>query len=924
MSTNICTNTQLKNQLEVLDPFACEEEIMQYEQPNPFYIPIEGSQVKYVKTKFLAEEYNSVYILCLVDDFNNSKKNINRINLFYQADSEISELLPQAKFVTLLQAPFSVIRIQSIRSSIGVVEKNILEHFNNNCYELNSKELVYLMLETRENIVKSWLAIYHSELNLDKFIQQKILSSYYHLDDETFSDNLINLIGQVGDFKYWQDKSHCLLSINKAFSERKFNLSFSSKWKLPTEEIERELKQLLNNFSDHKKNIVQTNGTYPGEISDPNMLDRSAHNSEKLDPLQMTTYVDGSKRDFNSFYPLTKTDNLAINLETVEELLIGHTLNEKEKYYMLCNLLASKNYCHYVLGNKKILNANKKIMDKYLPIFRYLMSYSWISLYLEESIRKTKTTESDRFVFDIETASQLPVFPFCSEYPHLNPYFCCMISDNIINPTQNIGGAKQSMDYQNGIVGLEEFRRRLNVFMTGNEKCNVLEGVNWSNIVITGGCMAGIMPLTNPLMSLFKKSADTKIPLTESELDRFFQEYYAKSDIDIACNHANILDFIRDVKNIKEVIQKNLSKHAPDPEVTIVPTKTVAVFINASILKEKCSTGKVPFKYEYILANKNSRTVKFYFYELYLEHKKLANKNNKSILDNKVNDDEYFQIIDYCAFDQMTIVINDISLEQKISEHLSPELNSGLEIVHYIRDEKVPLMSGATNKLDEINSDSDIFINFSETLKYKIYSPHLRHPFELFRIKNNEFFSCISRFHLPCVRSYYNGTTCYLLPSAITAYHTLTNIEFKYFVGSRDPINIIDKYRKRGYSTILNEMEVKQYLSYILVMENYKKAYKITDTKDIKKIIGNLDVTHDFFKPRKNIPEDFAVDPSIELDYLSPKLNYIKSKDDIINLYKKTHAIFSNEFIGKRSIDTTGQVMPLRKWMIDACYDLLN
>lgn len=914
-------DTQLNNQLQLLDPFICQEEIIQYEQVNPFYIPMNGSDVKYIKTKFLAEQYNNVYILCLEDDFDNSKKNRNKISLFHNADSTIDELIAQSKLVTLLKAPFSIIRLNGVRSSVTVIEKNILEHFNHYCYELNNKELVYLMLETKENVVKSWLKMYDSESNLDKFIQQKILTSYYHLDDDTFDDNLIGLIGQVGDFKYWQDKNHCLLSINNAFSERKFNLSFSSRWKLPTEEIERELKNLLNNFSETKRNMKQVNPAYPTEISDPNI--GNDYKKTQFDVFKTNTYVDGSKNDFNSFYALTKPEQLVINPETIEELLVGHTLNEKEKYYLICNLLVSKNYCHYVLTNKKILNSNKTIMSKYFPIFRYLMSYSWISLYMEESIRKTKITEKDRFVFDIETASSLPVFPFSPEHPYMNPYFCCMISDAMINPTQNIGGVKQCSEYQNGIVGLKEFRRRLNIFISGNENVNMLEGVNWSNMVITGGCMAAIMPQTIPLMALFKKNPDTKVPLTEKELDRFFQEYYAKSDIDIACNHPNILDFISDVKNLKETIQKNLGSVTTEPEVIVTPTKTVAVFINASILKEKCISGQIPFKYEYIIANKNSKVIKFFFYELYLEQKRMANKNNKPILGDKVNDDEYFEIINYCGFEQMTLIINDISLENKFTEHCSPELNSGLEIIHCIKDEKI-------NMMDEENSDhlnQNIFINFSETLKYKISSPHLRHPFEVFRIKNNEFFSCISRFHLPCVRSYYNGKTCYLLPSAITAYHTLTNIEFKYFVGSRDPISIIDKYRKRGYSTILNKMEVNQYLSYILVMGNYKKSYKISDSKDIKNIIGNLDVNHEYFKPRKNIPEDFPVETSAKLDYqnyLNPKLDYIKSVDDIVKIYKKTHPGFSKEFIEKRSIDASGQVVPLKRWMIDASYDMLN
>ncbi len=69
---------------------------------------------------------------------------------------------------------------------------------------------------------------------------------------------------------------------------------------------------------------------------------------------------------------------------------MNHSLTEKEKYYFLCNLVASKNYCHYVMGNKDIFGRNKELFEKYKQFFRYVMGYAWISLYMEESIRKTK------------------------------------------------------------------------------------------------------------------------------------------------------------------------------------------------------------------------------------------------------------------------------------------------------------------------------------------------------------------------------------------------------------------------------------------------------------------------------------------------------------------------------------------------------
>jgi len=922
---------QIQNVIESLDPFATETEILQYEQPNPFYLPTEGSGLKYTKTKFLADAYKNVHILCLCDDFEITADNKNRIQLFYQADSEISELKGQSKFVTLIRGPFSLVHLQTIRSGLVPVDKQLLNYFNNDCLELADKEIVYLMLETRESNVKSWIKLYESENNLDKFIEQKIFASYYRLDDKKLNDNILSLIGRVGDFKYWQDERNCALSIDNAFSERKFNLSFFQKWNLPIEEIEKELQKLLQNFSENKSKAKSDNPAYPVQITDSTIIE------PKEDPLKMSTYVDGSKRDNKSFFGIVKTDELVIKKETVQELLVNHSLSEKEKYYLLCNLLASKNYCHYVLNNKKVLDANKDLMEKYKPVIRYLMGYSWISLYMEESIRKTKTKELDRFVFDINTAAALPVFPFVSNSPHLNPYFSCMISDVSLNCNQNMCGVKNTIEYQNGIVNLEEFRTRMNIFISGNQTINLLNGANWDHMAVTGGIMAAIMPKTNPLMALFKKTADPKIPMSDKELNRFFQEYYSKSDIDIACNNTNILDFIEHVKHLKTIVQTNLGQNKNNA-IQIIPNKSLAIFINSTLLKEKCDREEIPFKYEYIIENKNKRAVKFYFYELYLEQKKKSNGKNRAILGEKINDDEYFEIIDYCEFDKTVIIINNNEFEKEHIENRSPESNSGIEMIYFIKEkDRIPTITEEDDfetdcKVNNLpfqeqsqKSGPIIFVKFSETLKYKITSKYLKHPFEIFRITDVEFFSCVSRFHLPCVRSYYNGANCYLLPSAITAYQTLTNIDFKYFVGSHDPISIIDKYRKRGYGTILNKTEINQYLSYVMAAENYKKAYGISNTSDIKNIIGNLDAEHCFFKPRKTIPEDFPVDPDIKpTDYNKSNLTYVVSEADILKHYKKKYSKYSSEFIGKRTINSKGQIEPIKKWMIDASYDLLN
>lgn len=924
-------NKKPKIDYDFLDPMLMDQkDTAEYNYKNPFYIPVDGSELRFTKNKFLAESYKYVYIMCLKNNFNANKKNKRRIKLFFDIDSNETELIGQAELVTLLQGPFALVNQKNIRTGLVVINRETLKHFNHNLYDLNEKEIVYLMLETKESIVtESWLDLYTNGTCLDKFIEKKIFQSYYKINDKYLDDDLIKQINSLSDCKYWQDNNNCNLSINKAFENRKFNLTNFQKWNLPFDEIEKELQKLIMNIQ--QKKIITKESNYPKEITDSNAIDTNSNNKTS-EMIKMTKYVDGSRSDHRSFFEIIEQDNLELRENEIEELLTNHALTEQQKYYLLCNLLVSKKYCHYVLKNIKIMKSNTKIFEKYAPIFRYVMGYAWVTFYMEESIKKNRIKQNDRFVLNLDTAYLLPVFPFDSTHPYLNPYFSCLVSDNLVKCKTNINGVQCNYEYQNGIVDLSEFKKRLNIFISGKEAINLLDGINWSNMVITGGIMSAILPKTNPLMALFKNTINPKAVLEEKELDRFYQEYYANSDVDIACNHNNIIDFIEHVRHIKMILTNNLNVNEKD--IDVEPVKTLALYINSKLLKKKCENGEIPFKFDYIVTHKHNPWIKHFFYDLYLEQKKISNFKNKEILSDKLNDDYYFELLHYCQFDKMVLIINDISFETEITDNRTPESNSGLELVFSLKES------------NDFTGDI-VFIKFSETLKFKLHSKHLKHAFEIFRINDKDFFSCISRFHLPCVRSYYNGDNCYMLPSAITAYQTLTNIDFKYFVGSRDPINIIDKYRKRGFGTIMNQIEIKQYLSYIIAVDNYKRAYGVKDTSEIKNIMGNINVDHDFFKPRKHLPEDYVPDPSISLVYknvsnmststCASKETKKKDKDnklidnqktteiaDLLNYYKKKYNKYPNQFVEIRTINSIGNIEPYKPWMIDVAYEMLK
>ena len=88
----------------------------------------------------------------------------------------------------------------------------------------------------------------------------------------------------------------------------------------------------------------------------------------------------------------------------------------------------------------------------------------------------------------------------------------------------------------------------------------------------------------------------------------------------------------------------------------------------------------------------------------------------------------------------------------------------------------------------------------------------------------------VSRFHLPCVRGYYDGMEVYLLPSAISALITNKCIDYKYFAGVRSPFDILLKYIFRGYTIFLNKKEMVKIVEYIRNSDKWKNLFNWSDS----------------------------------------------------------------------------------------------
>ena len=127
------------------------------------------------------------------------------------------------------------------------------------------------------------------------------------------------------------------------------------------------------------------------------------------------------------------------------------------------------------------------------------------------------------------------------------------------------------------------------------------------------------------------------------------------------------------------------------------------------------------------------------------------------------------------------------------------------------------------------------------TCKAHITSSGLSRKLEIFSIKEDDFFSIVSTFHFPCVRGIYDGSNVYLMPSCITAFMTLMNIDYKYVCCAKDPIELILKYKDfRGYGIYLNIDEKKSVIKYIMKNQKYWPQYNINNTDTYQSAYGKI------------------------------------------------------------------------------------
>lgn len=810
------------------------------------------------------------------------------------------------------RVPYNILYNNILLNMITIVSYADLPVINNILFMENN--LIISVMGVGQESVQRFTMQYDGITTLFKIAEMFVMNNYFQ-NTITYETNKIirrQMISSMIESNYWSIYKNTRLNISNAFIERKFNYCHY----LNTENnvIKQQLMQIYESSTNNNDYLTKI-------CLNKNYVDASA--SVKKNGYKI--YTISNKNEYNS-------------MNYNEFNYIATSCVDKQEFYtLIMNVLISKENCHLVINNLKILemiqddklfNENatsskqRSILKKYTPIFSHVLSYAWLCLYLEESIKKTYCNVNDRFVFNIDTACQLPYFPYDISSITTNPYISLLVNNDILQSNNNVYGVKSyicnsqptNKQFIPGIIDKITFEKRINIFLSGDENINYFENVNWTNLAISGSIMAACLPRFNPLMLNFYDESTNII-----DYNKYFNEYYRDADIDIMCNASDKFKYIDTVNELKETIYLNIIKqysHLPqgisyinkDAIITTTMYKTAAIMINKTFI-EKYILPKTTLSYIDILLNCNTLEIKQLLYEYYINFKTVQiNKYKQNI---EFQNHKYNDVYTLCLINDIIITV---ITDQTPNNVTPPTVDNDPDIETVKHDEVIE---------PEVIETTEPYIYINENMKYRIKSKYLKHEIEIFKTKYVDFFSTVSRFHLPIVRAYYNGDTVYMLPSCITACMIFMNIDYKYFAGSRDPIEIINKYRMRGFGTFLNDIEKSKLIEYSYKIDKWNKLYNIRITKkyDIEIFFKPMEYTNDFFKISKKLYLDNTI-----------SYNTVSTHDFVVitKLARAYRSIYDGDYeidnlqmkcVGyKTCIDTDGYVIKFNKFLIDMSY----
>ncbi len=839
------------------------------EKINPFYVGLGGGNLKKISWGDMYRNYNSVVVITFA-----KTRDLNANNVILKQIIAKEELKEQ-KNLTYIRTGLNILKNKKHYNNTMIVNNSDLyDIFQGKLF--NQTELVLCMFELNEMNLQKYCDFYQSYVELSDISDQVNMFKYYLGDYRNLSNiNLDNVLSNLKNYDYWSTPSNLEVNITNSFVNREFNnqRTESSNFVVINDRNQAK-KEQFNQTNAKKEETVIKLGNNMGEYP----VNKEKKKEIFVDP---SIIIRTSNRNFTS-YSEEEYTNSYINK------LFDNITNDKLKYKLINNLLTNKQYCHLVINNYQLLEKIKPFFDKYPHVFKYTMGYAWLTYYMEECIYRTRSNKSSRYVYDISTASKLPTFPFIMSDLKQNPYLSVLIDDKELY-LDNSYGLYYKDNYDGyGVTDIETFKKRMNIFMSDDPECDPLDGLNWHAFAISGSAITACLQKRSPLLDYYVKLANNQ----EIEgFKQFVRKYYGESDVDLMSNHVNYIDFLKNVQVIYDLLKTNLKAEESDRRYEVVKSCAVSIseHFYTDYLDDFNKTYDLKLNVEEFEKMSDSIVFKTYIYKKYIEVKNIMTQ--KLINEKQVDINNKF-IAEYLApnnYDSMNIY----KVDSNNYEHYNIQ---DTEVIYYRNDVK----SIETPEFDK--KDNKMVIKFSDNLRFQLFCKKTK--VETFRIREKEFFSCVARFHFPCVRAYYQGDNVYILPSCITAMMTGLNIEYKYFAGIRNPNEIINKYISRGFGVLLNKFERNIWVEYNKKTNNKINAENFNELlgpKFISNIVYNID------------------NKDSNIDKIN---NKIFDKDELSKYYEKYQKNSCVDCTKMTTINANGNINKYQQSYVELCYNI--
>ncbi len=826
-----------ENYLTMENPFITKT-IIQYDEYTGDEIIIDRMNIwKY---------YKYIYFLCPLDtEIKDSCEPLLKNTIEEDIFNQLMDKM------ILYQTKISILSNTVHFGNIFQVELKYITKANKFSYKLDETIIVIPIYNISFLHLQKYIDSVNNYNTLDNLYDLLILNNFFGDNNDSFSNKIkiSNMINCLSEATYWMNPLNCKLNLTNKFNERKFLMS-----NISAQVNQGQFNEYIENILNKKKFVD------PSEIIKKNGY--KIYNSVK-DCIYKND-------DINKLFNL---------------------LDENQKKTLFNKMVVSKQYCHLVINNEYILNLMMPNIHKYINFYKYIFGYAWIRFYLEECINTFNVKSTDMYIFNIDVASKLPVFYYNMIQYYMSPYSPLLVAQNSTIPRTNIGGVSISLSDNIRITTLDEFKYRMNIFITGSD-INIFQNINFKELkmAITGSIMTACCQYEHPLLKIFSEKTNS-IAL----YNRYFAEYYYDSDIDTMIMTDNNTEFFDITRKFFNNIRLNISNMfiTVNPEVEYKIISNYYLFVSEQFIKNNiCNSDNT---YDYIIENINTLDIKKLFESYAI---KLHKEKCKDI------DSKLYPEIHNFSVDFLIIKVKK-SYKKETKDIKESELS---------QDEMGLMLDNDEQELTFSETDDSTSIGYCNTYKVKISSKYLQRPFEIFPINKDDFMKTVIKFHMPCVRAYYNGETVYMTPSFISAHLTFMNLDYKYFAGSKDPINIINKYRMRGFGTWLNQNEIKTYIKYIENEPFWKKIFNIKKKTSYRKCLGSLNINFPLFKPNKYCAE--FINNSIVLPYKNKKYLTIYKHHQYNNEDMWNNEKFNSKSMIKNQIiidNITGYIQPLNE-----------